>query len=220
VIDGRIGSDWPAGALVTRNTLPSAWGPTLNALRALHVAWDANNLYLGLDGVVEEQNALVVYVDRDFLPDGTATGVTSITSLTDGVGALDDAVSCNVLSAPAGFGADLAWGTLGMRTKTATALDPAVGLRDLACTGCAADFRWIPGDTVVCVRGDTPACEVALPWTALYNGAQPPPRPRLGLFVRLTNARGTDLSNNQTLPAQTPPEPTVARQVLSFGPLL
>lgn len=220
VVDGRIGNDWPSGAIVTRNTVPSAWGPTLNALRALHVAWDSTHLYLGLDGVVEEQNALAVYIDRDFIPEGTATGVTSIASLTDGDGALDDALSCGVLSAPAGFGADLAWGTRGMRTKTASALDAFVGLRDIACTGCAGNFRWLMGDAVVCVRGDAPACEVSIPWTALYNGAQPPPRPRLGLFVRVTNERGTDLSNNQTLPQQTPPEPTVARQVLSISPTL
>ncbi len=220
VVDGRIGNDWPGGAIVTRNTVPSGWGPTLNALRALHVAWDSTHLYLGLDGVVEEQNALAIYIDRDFIPEGTATGVTSIASLTDGDGALDDALSCGVLSAPAGFGADVAWGTRGMRTKTASALDAFVGLRDIACTGCAGNFRWLMGDAAVCVRGDTPGCEVSIPWTALYNGAQPPPRPRLGLFVRVTNERGTDLSNNQTLPQQTPPEPTVARQVLSFSPTL
>ena len=135
IVDGRIDTDWPGGAIVTRNTVPSGWGPTLNALRALHVAWDSTHLYLGLDGVVEEQNALAVYTDRDFIPEGSAPGVPSSASLTDGDGALDDALSCGVLSAPAGFGADLAWGTRGMRTKTASALDAFVGLRDIACTG-------------------------------------------------------------------------------------
>lgn len=217
-LDGVIGSDWPSGAWVLRNTVASPWGPTQNALTSLHVAYDSQRLYLGITGVVEDTNAIVVYLDRDYVPGSTATGVTSIASLTDGVGALDNSVSCNITTMPAGFGAELAWGTRGLRSKAATELSEFVGLRDVACTACRGDFRWLQGDQAVCTRTGTPACEIGIAWTSLYDNSRPPPQPQLGLFVRLTNAEGTDLSNNQTLPEQSPPEPTAARSVLAFAP--
>lgn len=218
VIDGVIGGDWPAGAIVVTNAVPSAWGPTLNALRSLRVAWDADRLYLGLDGVVEASNAMLVFVDRDYLPGMPATGVAAISSLTDGVGSLDNAISCNVTEAPPGFGTDMVWGTRGMLSKTAVGTHADIGLRDVSCAACRGDFRWTPGDTAVCVGGAAPACEVAIEWSALYGGA-PPPVPRLGLFVRITNAAGDSLANNQSLPEQGPGDPpTVARRVLALGP--
>ena len=218
VIDGIIGSDWPAGAIVTSNTVPSEWGPTLNALRSVRVAWDAERLYLGLDGVVEATNAMMVFIDRDYLPGMSATGVTAISTLTDGMGALDNSISCNVTEAPLGFGTDMVWGTRGMLSKAATDLNAAIGLRDVSCATCSNDFRWTMGDTAVCVGGASPACEVAIPWSALYAGA-PPPVPMLGLFVRITNAEGNSLANNQCLPQQgTGDPPTAARRVLAFSP--
>lgn len=218
VIDGIIGSDWPAGAIVTTNTVPSEWGPTLNALRSVRVAWDAERLYLGIDGVVEATNAMLVFIDRDYVPGMSATGVTAISTLTDGVGSLDNSISCNVTEAPLGFGTDMVWGTRGMLSKVATDLNAAIGLRDVSCATCANDLRWTMGDTAVCVGGASPACEVAIPWSALYAGA-PPPVPMLGLFVRITNAEGNSLANNQCLPQQgTGDPPTAARRVLAFSP--
>lgn len=219
VIDGVIGSDWPAGAIVVSNAVPSAWGPTLNALRSVRIAWDGSRLYLGIEGVVELSNAMLVFIDRDYVPSMSATGVTAISTLTDSVGSLDNSVSCNVTEAPAGFGTDMVWGTRGMLMKTsAAALDPAIGLRDVGCPTCRGDFRWTPGDTAVCVGGATPACEVAIEWSALY-GSVAPPVPRLGLFVRITDAEGASLANNQCLPQQAEGDPpTAARRVLSFSP--
>lgn len=218
VIDGVIGSDWPAGAIVATNTVPSSWGPTLNALRSIRVAWDSSRLYLGISGTVEATNAMMVFIDRDYLPGMTATGVTAISTLTDGVGSLDNAISCNITEAPSGFGADMVWGTRGMLMKTATALDASIGLRDVSCPTCRSDFRWTLGDAAVCVGGATPACEVSIEWSALY-GSVPPPVPMLGLFVRITNAEGDSLANNQCLPQQAAGDlPTTARQVLSFSP--
>jgi len=218
VIDGIIGSDWPAGAIVTTNAVPSEWGPTLNALRSVRVAWDAERLYLGLDGVVEATNAMMVFIDRDYLPGMSATGVTAISTLTDGMGSLDNSISCNVTEAPLGFGTDMVWGTRGMLSKAATDLNAAIGLRDVSCAMCSNDFRWTLGDTAVCVGGASPACEVAIPWSALYAGA-PPPVPMLGLFVRITNSEGNSLANNQCLPQQgTGDPPTAARRVLAFSP--
>ncbi len=220
VIDGVIGSDWPSGAIVVTNAVPSTWGPALNALRSIRVAWDSNRLYLGLDGVVEASNAMVVFIDRDFVPATTATGVTAPSMLTDGMGSLDNSISCNVTESPPGFGADMVWGTRGMLSRSASDLNDAIGLRDVGCTACRADFRWTTGDTAVCVGGATPACEVAIDWNALYGGP-PPPVPMLGLFMRITDAEGAQLDNNQCLPEQAIGDlPTTARRVLSFSPNL
>ena len=218
VIDGVIGADWPAGALSETNTVVSTWNPALNALSSIRVAWDATRLYLGIRGTVEATNAILVFIDRDYVAGSTATGVTSIASLTDGVGSLDNAVSCNVTEMPVGFGVDMVWGTRGMQTKAAADLIDNVGLRNVSCSGCAGNFNWVAGDVVACVGGATPACEVSIPWTALYGGAAPPV-PSLGLFVRITNMDGSDLSNNQCLPQQASGDaPTVARRVLAFRP--
>lgn len=220
VLDGIIGSDWPAGAIVATNTVASAWGGPLNALRSIRVAWDSSRLYLGIDGAVEASNAMLVFIDRDYVAGMTPTGATVISALTDGMGSLDNSISCNVTSAPSGFGVDMVWGTRGMLSKTATELRADVGLRDVGCTACRGDFRWTMGDAVVCVGGASPSCEVAIPWSSLYGGAAPPV-PSLGLFVRITNAEGNDLSNNQCLPEQAAGDPpTAARRVLTFSPNL
>lgn len=218
VLDGIIGSDWPAGAIVATNTVASAW--ERNALRSIRVAWDSSRLYLGIDGTVEASNAMLVFIDRDYVAGATPTGVPMISTLTDGMGALDNSISCNVTSAPSGFGVDMVWGTRGMLSKTATEVRADVGLRDVGCAACRGDFRWTMGDAVVCVGGASPSCEVAIEWSALYGGAAPPV-PSLGLFVRITNAEGNDLSNNQCLPEQSAGDPpTAARRVLTFSPNL
>lgn len=219
-LDGRIGDDWPAAARIVRNTVASPWGGALNALQSLRVAWDDDRLYLGVEGAVEDTNAILVFVDRDYIPGSTATGVTRLDRLTDGAGLLDDAVSCGITTLPAGFGVDLVWGTRGMRSKAATDLVDGVGLRDVACATCAGDFRWVRGDTVACVRTPSPACEVGIAWTSLYDGARPPPLPRIGVFVRIANGAGADLSNHQCLPEQSPPDDAVVRSVLELSPSL
>ena len=202
-VDGLLGDDWPAGTLVAENATPSPWGPSLNALRALRVAWDDANLYVGVSGVVEATNALVLFVDRDV--SATSTGLRAPSSLTDGTGALDDALSCAIDSTPAGFGAEIAWGTVGMQRKGGTELRPEIGLRDLACPRCAADLGWIVGDTAVCVGGATPACEVAIPWTAIFGPSGRPPRPSLALFARVTSRDGSAVAPQVSLPRDPSP---------------
>jgi len=220
VLDGIIGSDWPAGALIATNTVSSTWGGALNSLRSIRVAWDGTRLYLGIDGAVEASNAMLVFIDRDYVAGMTPTGAPIVSALSDGTGVLDNSISCNVTEAPAGFGVDMVWGTRGMLSKTATEVRDAIGLREVGCTACRSDFRWTLGDSAVCVGGASPSCEVAIEWTALYGGA-PPPVPSLGLFVRITNPEGNDLSNNQCLPEQASGDaPTVARRVLAFTPNL
>lgn len=202
-VDGVIGADWPAGSLVAENVTPSPWGPSLNALRALRVAWDDANLYVGVTGVVEATNALVVFIDRDAA--ATSTGLRAPSSLTDRTGALDDALSCAIDATPMGFGAEIAWGTVGMQRKGGAELRPEIGLRDLACPRCAADLGWIVGDDAVCVGGGAPACEVAIPWTAIFGPAGRPPRPTLALFARITNRDGSAVAPDVSLPRDPSP---------------
>ncbi|MEZ4393111.1 MAG: hypothetical protein R3A48_18645 [Polyangiales bacterium] len=199
-IDGVLGGDWPAGSVVAVNAAPSPWGPTMNALRALRVAWDDANLYVGVDGVVEPSNAISVWIDRDYAPGAAATGVLAPSSLTDATGALDNAISCAIDALPLGFGAELVWATLGMQRKTPAELRPEVGLRNVSCPACAGDFSWVMGDAAVCATGATPACEVAIPWTAIYGGSGRPPLPRLGVFVRVTNGDGASVAPQVGLP--------------------
>lgn len=218
VVDGMLGADWPDGALVAVNPEPSPWGPALNALRSLRVAWDDDRLYLGIEGVIERQNAIVVYIDRDYVPGAAATGVSRFSTLSDGAGALDDALSSAIESVPQGFGAELAWGTLGMLRKGAAEVRADVGLRDIACPRCAGDFGWVQGDAVACVAGPAGGCEVSIPWSAVFGASGRPPLPRLGLFVRLTNATGATFAPGQCLPPQGPSAPAAVTSVLALSP--
>lgn len=214
IIDGVIGGDWPAGSRAGTNTAPSPWDPALNALRSLRIAWDGQRLYVGIEGTVEARNGIVVYLDRDYVPGGTATGVIHINELTDATGALDDALSAAITTLPDSFGVDLAWGSLGMQRKAATELRADVGLRDLSCPRCAADFGWVMGDEVACAAG---ACEIALAWTSLYGASGLPPSPRIGLFVRLVNGTGATVAAGQCLPPQGEVA-TTARAVATIVP--
>jgi hypothetical protein len=202
-VDGVIGVDWPAGSLVAENATPSPWGPSLNALRALRVAWDDTHLYVGVTGIVEATNALVVFIDRDAT--ATSTGLRAPSSLTDSTGALDDALSCAIDATPTGFGAEIAWGTVGMQRKGSTESRPEIGIRDVACPRCAADLGWIVGDSAACVGGSAPACEVAIPWTSIYGPSGRPPRPTLALFARITNLDGSAVAPEVSLPRDPSP---------------
>lgn len=216
MVDGVVGDDWPAGSLVAENPTPSPWGPSLNALRALRVAWDDANLYVGVSGVVEATNALVLFVDRDVAV--TSTGLRAPSSITDATGALDDALSCAIDSTPAGFGAEIAWGSVGMQRKGSTELRPDIGLRDVACPRCAADLGWLVGDTAVCVGGATPACEVAIPWTAIYGPSGRPPRPTLALFARVTNRDGSAVAPAVSLPRDPSPSARAVTVAATISP--
>lgn len=213
-VDGVLGADWPAGSLVAENATPSPWGPSLNALRALRVAWDDANLYVGVSGVVESTNAMVLFIDRDVSV--SPTGLRAPSSITDGVGALDDALSCAIDATPAGFGAEVAWGTVGMQRKGGTELRPEIGLRDVACPRCAADLGWIAGDAAVCVGGATPACEVSIPWTAIFGPSGRPPRPALALFARVTNRDGSAVAPEVSLPR----DPSPAARAVTVAALI
>lgn len=221
-IDGTIGADWNSSSIIATNTTATAWGPGLNEIRSVRVCYDATSLYLGINGVVETANAIVGYIDRDYDPPGGApTGVSLFSALTDNTGTLDDAISAAlVLGTGAGnFGAEAAWGTAGMSSVSATALDPAVGLRLIGPgptgTDRRSDFAWTMGSQTAC---GSASCEVSIAWTSLFEGARPATG-RIAMFFRLNNGDGS-MSSNQTVPEDDPSmSRTVSRVlVVPYGP--
>jgi len=232
VIDGVIGSDWTASAIVADNTVATAWGVGMNDLRSLRVCYDSTALYLGIDGDAQSTNAVVAYIDRDYNPPGGApTGVSIFSALTDHAGALDTRISAALmLGAGAGnFGAEAAWGTNGMLSLAGTAVSDNAGLRLISQTTSTlpdggalpdrrADFAWTMGAQSACTTTAPFACEVSIAWASLYEGPRPASG-RIALFLRINNSDGT-MTSNQTIPQDDPTMPRVVNRVLvlSFAP--
>jgi hypothetical protein len=224
-IDGTLGADWTSDALIATNSTASTWGTGQNELHSIRLCYDATALYFGIDGVVESGNAMVAYIDRDYDPPGGApTGVSLFSALSDSTGALDDAISADfTLGADAGnYGAEAAWGSLGMASVAATAVDANAGLLLIAPAGGSgpdrrADFAWTMGSQTACSSANQ-FCETSIAWTSLFEGPRPASG-RIALFVRINNGLGT-MSSNQTLPEDMPAMArTVSRVlVLSYGP--
>jgi hypothetical protein len=215
VIDGTIGADWPASALVVRNATASAWGPS-NQLRAMRVCYDATNLYLAIEGTSEATNAMVVYFDRDF-GSVTTTGVRDFALLTDNAGALDNRVSGALTIGAAGFSAEAAWGTNGPMALASGATSDNAGLRlfwPTAPIDRRGDFAWQSGASQQCAGAtpDAAACEVSIAWTSLFDGPRPATT-RVAMFARIMNNDGT-MSSNQTLPEDAPATPRSVSRVL------
>jgi hypothetical protein len=224
VIDGVLGGDWTSDAIVATDTAASNWGAGLNDLRSIRVCYDADALYLGIDGDVESTNAIVAYIDRDYDPPGGApTGVSLFSALADHTGLLDSRISAALsLGAGAGiFGAEAAWGTAGMQTLAATATNDSVGLRLIAPTATMdrrSNFAWATGSATTCSTSGPAACEVSIQWSALFEGTRPTSG-QIALFLRINNSDGT-MSSNQTLPQDDPSMPRNVNQVLvlPYGP--
>ena len=205
-LDGNVTEgvgDWTTDQHVGNNTTPSDWGT--NALTDLYVAYDANNLYIGVVGSVESANALVVYLDTDYGP--TSGGLPSIAGATDNSGALDNAVSADIAVTDNSWQADWAVGTKGMATVQAGLSDDA-GWRNIGLDG--TNFPWSVGDVVTGANG----FEAAIPLASLFGGP-PPAGTTIALFARLTNEDGQFLAN-QTVPADNPADPGAVSQVITI----
>ncbi len=206
-IDGAIGADWTASAALASNTTATLWGVGVNELRTVRVCVDETSLFLGVEGIAESTNAILAFIDRD---DGAATGIVTGASFADRTGMLDGAISSLFGAFPAGVGVDMVWGTRGMSSHHGAVVD-GVGLRDVRTN--AADYGWIAGDDTACSAAAGGACEVSIPWTALYGAAGRPSGARLSVFLRLGNGDGT-MASNQTLPQDAPATPYVVSRVL------
>jgi hypothetical protein len=224
-VDGTIGTDWGSDQLLTTSSTASSWGAGLNELRALHVCYDATNLYVGIEGTVEAANGIVLYLDRDYDPTGaTVTGISVFSALQDHVGTLDSRVSAalTIASGAGAFGAEGAWGTAGLASVPESTTSDTVGLRLFWPAGGPgpdggtlpdrrSNFAWMTGAATVCTPSAS-QCEVAIAWTSLFEG----PRPAHGavaMFARINSGDGT-MSSNQTLPMDNPIASRIVNQVL------
>ncbi len=216
-IETTSGNDWDSAFLAGSNAEGSDWGD--NHADELYVAFDDDNLYLGIRGWVDFQagNAIVAYIDTDF---GPGSGIANMNDLSDDFGidgapGLDAAVSSVATVSVQGFGAELAVGTLGMAEIEAGDENAAhwvlAGARGFSDP---ADFSWLPGVTVR-TSGDNQAIEMAIPVSLLLGGPIPQDGARLALFVRLVNHHGEYLSND-TLPLDDPSSPEDVGQVFVF----
>lgn len=191
-VDGSL-AEWDTLFVGGTNAIESDWGA--NVLTTLYAAFDANFLYVGVEGFAEEANYILGYVDIDYTQ---GSGVVDMLDLADnnGNGDLDDALSNVLFVSVADFGADFAFGSQGMTSFVqgdALAGAEFVGWRSLANVG---DFDWLDG-SVVAGEG---SLEAAIPLGTLY-GEGVVGNKQVALFVRLANKYGGfDGMSNQTLP--------------------
>jgi len=195
-LDGSL-SDWQAPFKIAGNTKATDWGVGKNELRALYLCYDSENLYIAIEGQCEAQNAIVGYIDPAF---GSGFGVSNMTAITDNTGSLDNAISSKVSVSEPGFGAEIAFGTVGMASFTDG--------KDFSKGGDSAGFRridmaklndldWIQG--VVVANSPSAAVEAQIPLQVL-RGEQVLQNPtQVAIFVRLLNSDG-QYTSNQCLP--------------------
>jgi glycosidase len=196
-IDGEIAitdGDWTAEQQAGTNDTATDWGD--NVLSGLFVAYDDENFYIGIQGWVEAQNALAVYLDVDY--GAGSSGLQSIAAATDNDGQLDNALSADITVTESQYKADMAVGTKGM-ASTGGALVEDAGWRRIGEN--PADFPWISGEVVAGGAG----FEAQISFDELFGGA-PPTGTQVALFARLVNEDGQHLAN-QTVPLDDPANP-------------
>ncbi|MFH2005174.1 MAG: IPT/TIG domain-containing protein [bacterium] len=192
-VNGDLG-DWPAGHLVATNSILSSWTST-NELRELYVAFDDTTLYVGIDGTVNVDNAIVAYLDVDF---GSATGVTDTDVITDQTGAFDATVGGHPVNgslqfAIAGFGADFVVGSKGMNEVFSNLSDNA-GWRGLSNP---SDLAWLTGT----VDAGTHLLECSIPIATLWPGGVPTGGVAVAIVVKIADPDGQTFAD-QTLPEE------------------
>ena len=189
IVDGVIGSDWIGVMPSSINGQSSNWGVGQNELHAVYLAQDATWLYVAVDGLVEPGNAIVGYIDTDF---GMGSGSVDFSTLTDSSGALDDALSNGMFMESSDFGAEVAFGTVGM--ASCSNLEDAAGWRRLKPGN---DLPWLQGEVQATPNG----FEARIALATLYPNGMAVDGTSLALVLRIVSADGSSLSN-QVLPSQ------------------
>ncbi len=202
IVDGVVGDGEWAGAAEATNGVMSAWG--MNTLTRIAAMVEGDSLFLAVEGQLEvgAENAIVVYVDNER---GSGTGVTDPTDLTDGTGALDNAVSAGITT-PADVQIDFAWGTRDL-DRSQDGFDDRMGWRNVAID--PGDFAWLDAAEANTVCGAS-ACETSIPLTSLGGAGD------IALFGRLVNTDGTMLSN-QCVPEDDPDDPGAVTALLTVS---
>ncbi len=202
VVDGNIGATEWAGAVEATNGETSIWGT--NAFTRMLATIRGDTFYLAIEGQLESgaENALVVYVDNQR---GSAVGVVDPINLTDGTGALDNAVSAGITT-PTDVRVDFAWGTRDFG-RAESGFDDRMGWRDVATN--PSNFSWLDATDGPTVCSAT-ACETSIALSRLGGSGD------IALFGRLVNTDGTMISN-QCVPEDNPDMPNVVMTVLTVA---
>ncbi|MDY0001424.1 MAG: IPT/TIG domain-containing protein [Polyangia bacterium] len=200
-VDGAL-AEWPTACRVAANTVATDWGVGQNELTHLYVAFDQNNLYLGVDGTVEANNAILAVVDLDF---GASTGVSDFSSVTDSSGSLDVVIAGTLNITTAGFGAEVVMGTKGMAEVMAGTSTEA-GWRGLSPLG---DLPWLTGT----VDTGAHAVEASIPLATLWTSGVPSGGATVAVTVKLGDYEGSSWAI-QALPEQA--GSSTVTQVFSF----
>lgn len=193
VMDGVVSNaDWPSDYIVAITDTVTNWGEGKNELVGNYLAFDSQNLYIALEGNLEPNNALVVYVDVDF---GAGTGPKDMKALSDNNGTLDDAVSGIAVVSVDGFGAEFAAGSVGptsFKAQSPLGDSVAAGWRKL---NPADNFAWLDGNFL----WNMDQLEMSIPLITLLGGPIPTQGAKIAIGIRIGNQYG-EVYSNQGLP--------------------
>ncbi len=208
------GTTTDLGGVVTMQAHATSFGAGLNQLDALRVTSDSDGLWVGVDGVYERgDNTVLVLMDLD---EGQGTGLASGLELSDGIDALDAALSAaNLTLDVPGVGFDVAFGTVGAEEIGLGSLSPGAGLRGFdGALGDPTNLGWLAGVSnfddgniaLGAAAGDAGATgltehgfEALIYWSSVFPDGIPSTGASVALVVVLLNSTG-DYASNQALP--------------------
>lgn len=191
-IDGKVTlEEWTTATQLGLNQETSGWGAG-NTATMLFAAWDAKNLYFGVEGSCEVNNAIVVYIDLDY---GAANnvGTQHPKDLKDNDtkdNSVDSAISSVLEMTDSKFKADVAFATLGMKSFFAKNLADSkeAGWRGLSNP---ADFAWLLGEVVA---QDKAGVEASIPIATLFPKGVPAQGVTVAFFAAVINKDGSQVA--------------------------
>ncbi len=200
IVDGLLDSDWNAMSLSAINDTLSNWDnpadlTKTNELNQLWIAYDANNLYVGVKGTTEPLNAIACYLDVDY---GSGTGAASPSAIGDASGAVDNALGNLYTVSDSQIGIDFAFASVGMASFGGGDL---AGSTNAGWRGMSnlADLPWLQG--IVQASSSNAAVEASISLALLYPNGIPASGAPLKIACVLGNGDGSAASN-QILPPQ------------------
>ncbi len=204
-VDGDL-SDWPSAALVGSDSVSSSWSST-NTLTSLYMGYDANYLYIGIQGVTEASNAIVGYLSIGNLAWGSgniATTLNEHNNHSNGQDALGDEMSSAFNVTASGFLAQYGFGLFGTANGLTNGISPGLGARRFLNT---TNFDWVTSSVEQANNSGTNGIEFAIPWQTVGTGSDlfvPFPTGgasplSISAFVRIVSCSGGCFPN-QSLP--------------------
>jgi hypothetical protein len=207
-VDGSL-ADWSKYQVAASSSVPPDWSAE-DVLRGLYLAYDADGLWIGVDGrtATSPANGLLVYIDTG--PASTLKfGVADLSLLADANSALSDACASGIQVVYPGYHADVCAGSVGMASVAKGAGLPATGLAGARYLWPSYQFSWLldasGGSQAVVATSPLPgSVELFLPWATLGLSPRPPALSHITLFVRIVSPNGSAASS-QSLPSDGPP---------------